>query len=332
MKTVSLIIVNYNGKRFLKRLLDSIREQTLQDFEVIFVDNDSKDDSIEFIKNNYPEVIIILSKNNGFGSACNLGVKKATGKYVAFFNEDMYFPKDFLQKIISFRESKKTEEKIGGVSCKIIDFDSDSNLTLPTYGARIDILGFTTKSKNKNDNFSISACPFLIEKILFEKIGGFNEMIFIYGEDSDLSWRLKIFGYENYTTNNTYLYHFAGGATGNFGPKKMADIVYGGFVSIFDNYGLVMLIIFLPLFCVFSVLFYILITLLKLDLKYFLEIIRKKIYFIKNFKKALKFRKFVQAGRKKGDCQIIKNISLVPAFFINGSLGKVGKNYKVKNV
>lgn len=331
MKTISLIIVNYNGKRFLKRLLDSVYNQIFKDFEVIFVDNGSADDSIEFVKNNYSEVIIIPSENNGYGSACNLGAKKATGKYIAFFNEDMYLPNNFLEKIIEFRNNLSDQEKIGGVSCKIIDFDSSTDFFPSTYGAKIDLLGFTVKSKKQENAFSISACPFMIRRDLFEKIGGFNEMIFIYGEDLDLSWRLTIFGYRNYTTNSTYLHHFAGGATGNFGPKKVADIVFGAFVPIFTNYNIFSLIFVFPMFFAFAFLFYAFLVIIKFDGRYLCEILKKKIVFFKKIRRAFEIRKFVQKNRTKSDFQMMRFISFIPAFFLNNSIKKLKKNYVVRN-
>lgn len=331
MKTVSIIIVNCNGRRFLKRLFETIQAQTFQNFEVIFVDNDSKDDSVAFIEKKYGSAKIVRSENLGYGSGCNIGAVNATGKYLAFLNEDMHLPENFLENMIEFRKNLSGQEKIGGISCKMVDFNSNPSLSPPTLGGTIDIFGFAVGNKNPKDVFVISGSPFFISRELFEKIGGFNEMIFIYGEDVDLSWRLKIFGYNNFINNNTYLFHYGGGATGNFGPQKIANVVYGSFISIFTNYSLVLLLLALPFYFICLVFFYILMTIAKRDLCYMHEIFKKKVFFLKNIKKAFSIRRFVQKGRIKNDLYVFRCFSIIPAFFANKSVGKIRRNYTIKN-
>jgi len=225
MKTVTIIIVNYNGRRFLERLFSSIYSQTFKDFEIIFVDNESKDDSVSFVSQNYSETKIVRLKNLGFGTGCNAGAREAEGKYLVFLNEDMYLPEDFLEKIMAFRANldKNSNKKIGGVSCKLINFDSDPEKVRKNYGASIDLFGFPTKGNNPNDIFAISGSPFFILKEIFQKVGGFNENIFLYGEDVDLSWRLKIFGFHNFMAQQTQIFHYGGGVTGFFGPEKISE-------------------------------------------------------------------------------------------------------------
>lgn len=331
MKTVSIIIVNYNGRRFLKRLFETIQAQTFQNFEVIFVDNDSKDDSVAFIEEKYGSAKIIRSENLGYGSGCNIGVANAIGKYLIFLNEDMYLPENFLESMIEFRENLSGQEKIGGVSCKMVDFDSNPSLSPPTLGGMIDIFGFAVKNKNPKGIFVISGSPFFISRELFEKIGGFNEMIFIYGEDVDLSWRLKIFGYKNFINNNTFLFHYGGGATGNFGPQKIANVVFGSFISIFTNYGLTLLLLVLPFYFLCFIFFYLFLSIIKMDKRYIQEMLKKKVFFLKNITRAFLIRRFVQKERVKSDFYIFKYISLFPAFFVNKSIGKIERNYTIKN-
>jgi len=331
MNTISIIIVNYNGYRFLKRLFKTIQGQTFRDFEVIFVDNNSKDDSVFFAEENYSCAKIIRSKNLGYGSGCNIGAANATGKYLVFLNEDMYLPDNFLENMLEFRENLSDLKKIGGVSCRMVDFDSDPDLVHPTLGGTIDIFGFAVKNKNPKDVFVISGSPFFISRELFAKIGGFNEMIFVYGEDVDLSWRLRIFGYKNFVNNNTFLFHYGGGATGNFSRSKIANVVFGSFVSIFTNYSTATLLAVLPFYFVGLLLFYVLLTILKIDLCYASEILKKYISFLKNIKKAFSIRKFVQKKKVKSDFYVFRCISLSPAFFANKSIEKIGKNYTIKN-
>ena len=331
MKTISIIIINHNGEKFLERLFKTIQVQTFQDFEVIFVDNDSEDESVAFVEEKYSNTKIILNENLGYGSGCNVGARYANGKYLIFLNEDMYLPKDFLEKLITFRNELPHQEKIGAISCKMVDFDAEPDDFRPTYGAKIDIFGFPVKARNSEETFIVSGSPMFIRRDLFLKIRGFNEAIFIYGEDVDLSWRLNILGYHNFTINSTCLYHFGGGATGAFGPKKIADIMYGTFVPVFTNYNLTTLLFILPVFFVFIVCFYLILSIAKFNIDYIREAINKINFFRSNIKKAMSMRHFVQANRKRSDIFFKKYISLVPALIANKSLEKLHEGYAITN-
>ena len=333
MKTVSVIVVNYNGYRFLKRLLDSIQIQTFKDFETIFVDNNSSDGSANFVQNNYPEITIIQAENKGFGTSCNLAAKNSNGQYLAFLNEDMYLPEDFLENIISFRNNLKLKYKnIGGISCKLIDFDGIAEKSSRTLGARMDFFGFPIKNNDPKDIFIISGSPFFVSKKIFLASGGFNENIFLYGEDADLSWRLKIFGHNNYICHTTHIFHFGGGTTGNFGPAKIANNIYSSWIPIFTNYHWLTLTLMIPFYTIYILAVNIAILFLKkFDLTYTYEIYKKYRSFFINFKSIYKFRKFVQRKRLKNDWFILKYISVIPAFLINASYRKLLPSYIIKN-
>jgi len=334
MKTVTIIIVNYNGRRFLERLFSSIYSQTFKDFEIIFVDNDSKDDSIDFVSRNYPKTKIVRLKNLGFGTGCNAGAREAEGKYLVFLNEDMYLPEDFLEKIMAFRLKldKNGNKKIGGISCKLINFDSDPQKMQEKYGASIDLFGFLVKGNNSDDIFAISGSPFFILKEIFQKVGGFNENIFLYGEDVDLSWRLKIFGFHNFMVQRTQVFHYGGGTTGFFGPEKISENIFSSYIPLITNYKLLTLIFLLPLYLVYLLVITAAIFMgKKFDWQYAASIFKKFGNLLQNMRKILRFRKFVQANRVKSDLFIFRYISLIPAFWLNKSYKKLSNNYKLEN-
>ena len=96
---VSVIIVNWNGRKWLEKCLDSLRVQTYKNFEVIFVDNASTDDSVDFVEKNYPEVVILKSDRNlGFAGGNNLGIDNSKGEFILFLNNDTWVKEDFLKK------------------------------------------------------------------------------------------------------------------------------------------------------------------------------------------------------------------------------------------
>ncbi len=317
---ISVIIVNYNGYKFLSRLIESIKKQTYHDFEIILVDNSSTDCSIKFVKQNYPHIKVLKVQNRGYGAACNAGAKIAKGNYLVFLNEDMYMPKDFLEKMMLYRTNlEKSEQNIGVVGCKIIPFDSKPEDTPEFYGGSMDILGFPSDNKRiYRDVLFTAGCPFFIKRKLFLSSKGFNENIFLYSDDVDYSWRLKLFGYNHYVNNDTYLYHYGGGVTGSFTPHKVAHILYGNLITITTNYSLMFLIPILPIYFIHLILInigFLIIT--RFNIAYNIEIMKNFVKFIKNIKSILKMRYFVQNNRKSSDLVLIKYINPVPSIIRN---------------
>src|SRR5574341_851779 len=95
---VSIVILNYNGRSFLKECLDTISNQSVDNYEIILADNHSNDDSVQFTREHYPDVKIIeLDKNFGYAQGNNLGVKNAKGRYVILLNNDTRTAHDFVE-------------------------------------------------------------------------------------------------------------------------------------------------------------------------------------------------------------------------------------------
>jgi len=90
MQKISIIIVNYNDQKWLKKLFDSIKSQTYTNYEIIVVDNDSTDNSVDFIERNYTKAKLYRSKNLGYGNAANTGSKQATGEFLIFLNPKIF--------------------------------------------------------------------------------------------------------------------------------------------------------------------------------------------------------------------------------------------------
>ena len=126
MQTVSLIIPNWNGREILGTCLDAVRLQSLVPHEVIVVDNGSTDGSEEFIRQNYPEVhLILLGVNIGFAGAVNRGIEWATGIYIALLNNDTEPDRDWLKALVTRLESSPES---GSAACRMVDFFDHSLL------------------------------------------------------------------------------------------------------------------------------------------------------------------------------------------------------------
>ena len=123
-KLVSIITVNYNGKAFLEAFFNSILNINKDDFsyEIIFVDNLSKDDSVNFVKTKFPTIRVIENDINNYAKSINLGVKNARGQYIAVLNNDIIVEKNWLKGLMEIIDR---EEKVGAVQSKILFSDRE---------------------------------------------------------------------------------------------------------------------------------------------------------------------------------------------------------------
>jgi len=117
---VSVIIPNFNGEELLKDCLTSLKNQSFKEFEIILVDNNSTDNSLEYIENNFPKVRIIkLNKNFGFAKSINQGVKASKAKYVVFLNNDTEVEKNWLKNLV---ECVDNHPEVISVNSKLLNF------------------------------------------------------------------------------------------------------------------------------------------------------------------------------------------------------------------
>jgi len=210
---VSIIIVNYNGAPFLPILFSSLEKQTFKDFEVIFVDNASKDKSIKIAedfsrKGGIKMKIIKLSQNLGFCKGNNIGLNFAEGEYVVLLNNDTFVAPNWLEELVKCINSN---EKIGICQSKIINL-RDKRIVLGNfkgvYGIKKRPL-IIHKSKYFEDFFYASGASLIIRKYLIPKLRYlFDEKQFT--GDEDLSWRVRLLGYKIVTNVKSICFHYQG--------------------------------------------------------------------------------------------------------------------------
>ncbi|MFA6981688.1 MAG: glycosyltransferase family 2 protein [Patescibacteria group bacterium] len=316
---VTVIVVNWNGRKFLERLFNSLRTQTHKDLEIIMVDNASADDSVAYVKKSFPKVIVLDSPNLGYTHGCNVGAEAATGRYVTFYNVDMYFPEDHFEKMIAFyRELSKTNRKIGGIGCKIIPFDSDPKDFPVPYGGHIDLFGYPINIWDEHDIFGICGSPFFTELFVYRKIGGFSEHIFLYGEDVEISWRARIFGYKLFVNPNAHLYHFGSGVSEGFKSKKIALLLASSIIPSLYCHSSLMLVLVMPLYALFIISALTFLTLYgRLDTTIAGEYIKSIRNILEKLPSILRFRKFVQRERVLSGMETMKYISFIPSPLYN---------------
>ena len=221
---LSVIILNYNVRYFLELCLLSVEKAIKHlEAEIIVVDNHSNDLSCDMIKNNFPKVVLIENKKNlGFSVGNNIGVTKANGEYLCILNPDTVVAEDIFVRILSFAE---TQKKMGIIGCKMIDgngkFLPESKRQIPTPLVSLKkILGFSNSyyanqiEENEKGKVDILAGAFMfLKKNVFEAVNGFDQDYFMYGEDIDLSYKIKQKGYQNYYLGTEKVIHFKGEST-----------------------------------------------------------------------------------------------------------------------
>ena len=220
---VSIIIVNYNGKELLQKCLDSLLNVRYDNFEIILVDNNSTDGTVEFITKNHPSIIIIkLDSNKGFAEPNNIAAKLAKGEYLLFLNNDTIVTPNFISEMVKVME---TDKKIA--ICQSLLLKPDGSID--SSGDFIDNLGVVYNSKTKIDEIrevsSAKGASMLVRSDIFKKLNGFDQKFFVTFEDVDLCWRSWILGYRVLIIPTSIVYH-VGGIT----IKKLkSEIAFHGF-------------------------------------------------------------------------------------------------------
>ncbi|MEJ7625500.1 MAG: glycosyltransferase family 2 protein [Ferruginibacter sp.] len=239
---ISIIIVNFNVKYFLEQCLFSVVKACRNlEAEILVADNASTDGSRQYLESKFPSVHFIWnSENMGFGKANNAALKKANGKYILFLNPDTIIAEDTLEMCLAFADGKKD---FGGLGIHMIDgsgvFLKESKRSFPstpaTFFKMTGIHYLFPRSQffssyyaahlpeKENNAVDVLAGAFMmIEKKILEITGGFDEDFFMYGEDIDLSFRIKKYGFQNYYYAGSTIIHFKGEST----QRRSAEYIY----------------------------------------------------------------------------------------------------------
>ncbi|KAA3625971.1 MAG: glycosyltransferase [Bacteroidetes bacterium] len=230
---LSVIIVNYNVRYFLEQALLSVRKASQGlEVEVFVVDNNSVDDSVAMVREKFPEVSLIVNKDNpGFSIANNQAIRQSTGKYVLLLNPDTIVEEDTFEKCVKFMDA---HPDAGGLGVRMIDgsgkFLPESKRGFPSpfvaFAKSFGLSKIFPKSKLFNhyhlgylDEFEtneievLAGAFMLMRKSVLDKVGLLDEAFFMYGEDIDLSYRIIKGGYKNYYFPETSILHYKGEST-----------------------------------------------------------------------------------------------------------------------
>ncbi|NLB12132.1 glycosyltransferase family 2 protein [Candidatus Dojkabacteria bacterium] len=246
---ILIIIVNYNGKELLEKSLPSIVKYTNAD--ICVVDNNSTDDSLSFLKNNYPSIKLIESEENlGYGNAHNLALETHPNyNYYVFMNNDITVTSNWLEEMIKVFNTK---EGVGAVGPKILLSEKkDEKYLINSAGMDINkhLMAYDRYEGEYDDEKyntvekvdGICGAVMLLSKEVIEKVKGFNPKMFLYYEDVDLSLRIRDLGYDIYYCGNSVVYHNHMASTKDMGSFKRNRMnMVNRYTSIKDRVGSVM--------------------------------------------------------------------------------------------
>lgn len=214
---VTVVIPNYNGIKYIRDCMDSLRKQEGIPFDLLIVDNGSKDGSLEVLQEEYTEArVIALEENTGFCHAVNLGIQNSNTPYVILLNNDTEVKAGFVESLVKAIEES---ERIFSVSSMMLSMKDES--IIDDAGDGYSMLGWAyargkgktvSRYEKRAEIFAACGGAAIYRKAIFEEIGYFDENHFAYLEDIDIGYRARIYGYRNVYEPAAKVIH-AGSAT-----------------------------------------------------------------------------------------------------------------------
>ncbi|WP_394340861.1 glycosyltransferase family 2 protein [Pedobacter nutrimenti] len=231
--SVAVVILNWNGKSLLERFLPSVSKSKYSNLQLVLGDNDSSDDSVDFVRSAFPEIRIIRNdRNYGFAEGYNKVLEQVNSDYYVLLNSDVEVPENWIEPVISLMES---ESKIAAAQPKI-KWQSDpakfeyagaaggflDKYAFPFCRGRIfdTIENDQGQYNNPLEIFWASGAAFFIKSKQWKEIGGLDADLFAHMEEIDLCWRLKNMGYKIMFCPNAEVYHVGGGSLNATNPFK----------------------------------------------------------------------------------------------------------------
>ena len=304
---ISIVILNYNGKDFLKNCIESIKKETKCRYEIIVIDNASPDNSGRENSLIFPDCKFILnSENVGVPEGLNIGIKNSKGEFIVLMNNDITVTTNWLEKF--FDAYKKY-----GIALYQPKFLKMKNPEiLDGTGDMINLFGFGfARAKGQFDNgsydiieevsYASGTCMFLPRKII-DDIGYFDNKLFAYHEELDYGWRARLYGYKSYYVPQSIIHHF-GSANWGWTGQKFYFLERNRWHVLLKNYSWRTLSRLLPSLIVLEIIMIGFFAKKKILLKK----LRSYGSIIKSTNQIRKDRKIVQSLRKISDDEIMKN-------------------------
>ncbi|MBI4317413.1 MAG: glycosyltransferase family 2 protein [Chloroflexi bacterium] len=249
---VSVIIVNWNGRHFLRRCLLSLTNQTYPNVEIILVDNASTDGSAEEAEAAFPHVRFVRNASNlGFAAGCNAGIDAATGDLLATLNNDAEAAEDWVSWLV---EAVASDPNVGMAASKMVfhqwpNIINSTGIVLDKAGIAWDRHGGRADDESEVEPIEIfgpCAGAALYKRELLEDVGLFDEDFFMYLEDVDLAWRARLRGWKCLYVPRARVLHLHSASSKEGSPFKNHLLGRNKVLTIIKNYPSPAIFVFLP--------------------------------------------------------------------------------------
>lgn len=247
MTKVAVVILNYNGQKFLEKFLPSVTENN-DGYEIIIADNASTDNSIDFLRSNYPNLKTIqLSSNEGFAGGYNNALREIEAEYYVLLNSDVEVSPSWTKPIIDLMDN---DTSIAACQPKIRSYHQKNHFEYAgAAGGYIDWLGypfcrgrvfdsyeqdFGQYDDSKEIFWATGACMFVRAEV-FHQLGGFDTHFFAHMEEIDLCWRIKNAGHKIMYSSASTVYHVGGGTLHKSNPRKTFLNYRNGLAMLYKN-------------------------------------------------------------------------------------------------
>ena len=219
------MVLNWNGSQVIEKCLTSIEGQTYHPLEIILVDNASTDGSVELIKNNFPNVKLIVNESNlGFGGGNNVGIRASQGRYIMILNNDTRLDPKCIEEL---KRCIEKDERFGACASKIL-LEDENNLIdaagIVIYPDGLSIgrgrLERGDRYNEETEVFAGSGCACLYRREMLEDIGLYDEDFFAYADETDMGWRARLAGWKCIYNPKAVVYHCHSATAGKYSPFK----------------------------------------------------------------------------------------------------------------
>ena len=250
MKRVGIIILNWNGKEHLASFLPSVVQHS-GEHDIVVVDNNSTDDSVEFLTSNYPKIKQVHNTSNGgFAKGYNQGLEQIKGEYEVYvlLNSDVEVTANWLEPIL---DKMSQDEAVVACQPKILAYKSKTQFEhAGAAGGFIDKNGYPfcrgrifeeieeDKGQYNQEQeifWATGACMFVSSEV-FHEVGGFDDSYFAHMEEIDLCWRMKLHGYKIMAIPSSTVYHLGGGTLNYMSPRKVYLNFRNSLFTLYKNY------------------------------------------------------------------------------------------------
>jgi GT2 family glycosyltransferase len=246
---VAVVILNWNGKKYLEQFLPALLKTTYTNFEFYVADNHSSDHSVQMVKEKFPSVKIIeIAQNEGFAKGYNIALKQVQTDIYVLLNQDVEVTPDWIQPVVKkFSDNKQ----LAAVQPKLMAFYKKHEFEYAgAAGGFIDWLGYafcrgrffqTMETDNGQYNNDIEifwasgACMF-VRADVYHQLGGLDASFFAHHEEIDLCWRMKNAGYSIQYCHETTVYHVGGSSLAYGNPRKTYLNYRNNLIMMFKNY------------------------------------------------------------------------------------------------